>query len=367
MVAPTRITVHAASRRYPVVIGHRHLDRLPLWLRRVGLDGTPVVITNPHVWRLGGAGLQRVLRQGGWAPVVLPVPDTERSKSLAELGRLLTRLAAFDHSGRLFIIAFGGGVVGDLAGLAAALYRRGIPYVQVPTTLLAQVDSAIGGKTAVDLPRGKNLVGAFYQPWLVFSETAWLAGLPPRQLASGLAEVIKCGVIQDAGLFALLARERAAILAGRPAPLQHVIARAARLKARVVGADERETTGLRMILNFGHTVAHAVEAATHYSGRYTHGEAVAIGMSAATALARRLGCCTAATEARVNAVLAAYRLPTAARGVRPDAVLTALAHDKKVRQGRLRWVLPTRIGHVLVTPDVPSAMVQAVVHERVRR
>ena len=359
-------TVRAASRRYPVIIGHRHLNRLPQSLRDAGLDGTPVIITNPRVWRLGGAGLQRVLRRGGWAPVVLSVPDTEHSKSLAELGRVLTRLAALDGHGRLFIIAFGGGVVGDLAGLAAALYRRGIPYVQVPTTLLAQVDSAIGGKTAVDLPRGKNLVGAFYQPWLVFSDTAWLAGLPPRQVASGLAEVIKCGVIQDAGLFALLARERAAILAGRPAPLQAVIARAARIKARVVGADERETTGLRMILNFGHTIGHAVEAATHYSGRCTHGEAVAIGMRAATALARRLGCCTRSTEDRLNDLLDAYRLPAAARGVRPDAVMAALSHDKKVRQGRLHWVLPTRIGHVLVTPDVPSAMVQAVVHERIR-
>jgi len=366
-VSRAEVVTVRASRRYPVVVGHRHLAHLPRWLRRAGLAGDPVIITNPRVWRLGGAALRRTLRQGGWSPAVVTVPDTERSKSLAELGRVLMRLAALDGVGRrLFIVAFGGGVVGDLAGLAAALYRRGVPYIQVPTTLLAQVDSAIGGKTAVDLPHGKNLVGAFYQPWLVFSDTAWLEGLPPRQRVSGLSEIIKCGVIQDAGLFAILRRRRAAIQAGQPAALQTVIARAARLKARVVSADERETGGLRMILNFGHTLGHALEAATRYDGRCTHGEAVAIGMSAAAAIAERLGVCPPAVERQINAVLDAYGLPRTARGVRPAAVLAALAHDKKVRHGRLRWVLPTRIGHVIVTPDVPPALVRAVVQERIR-
>lgn len=360
------ITVRAPSRTYPIVIGHRHLARLPHWLREAGVTGRPVVITNARVWAMGGAGLRRALASTGQAPAIITVPDTERSKSLAQLTRVLNRLASLDGVNRRpFVVAFGGGVVGDLAGLAAALYHRGIPYVHVPTTLLAQVDSAIGGKTAVDLPHGKNLVGAFYQPWLVFTDLAWLAQLPARQRASGLAEVIKCGVIRDAGLVVQLARHHAAIRAGRPAALQPVIARAAQIKAAVVAADERETTGLRTLLNFGHTIGHAVEAATQYSRRYTHGEAVAIGMSAAAALAYRLGLCTEDTEARLNALLDVYDLPREARGVRPAAVLAKLAHDKKARRGRVRWVLPTRIGHVIVTPDVPDALVREIVQERV--
>lgn len=362
----TVLTVRAASRRYPVVVGHDHLRRLPQWLRRVGVTGRPVVITNRRVWALGGRALRAALAPSGAPPAVIMIPDTERSKSLVQLGRVLTQLAALGSAGRpLFVVAFGGGVVGDLAGLAAALYRRGIPYIQAPTTLLAQVDAAIGGKTAVDLPHGKNLVGTFYQPWLVFTDTAWLATLSPRQRISGLAEVIKCGVIRDPGLVARLARDHAAIRAGHPAALAPVIARAARIKAAVVAADERETTGLRAVLNFGHTLGHAIEAAARYSGRYTHGEAVAIGMRAAASLARRLGLCAPAVEARLNAVLDFYGLPRRTRGLRPAAVLAALAHDKKARHGRLRWVLPTRLGHVIVTADVPPAAVRAVIRERV--
>jgi len=366
-MAATVILVPITGRRYAIVVGHQHLQTLPGWLARLRVGCDPVVVTNPLVWRRCGPALRAALGQGGLRPRVLMVPDTERAKSMAELTRLLHRVAALDGIGRrLFLVAFGGGVVGDLAGLAAALYRRGIPYVQVPTTLLAQVDSSIGGKTAVDLPHGKNLIGAFYQPRLVFIETAWLRMLPQRQLLSGVAEAIKCGVIQDAGLFRYLARHRGPLLARRPSALRAVIVRAVRVKGRVVARDEREVTGYRTLLNFGHTIGHAIEAATHYRGRYTHGEAIAIGMSAAAALAGRLGLCSPVLERRLDALLRSYHLPLQARGVRPAAVLAALAHDKKVRAGRLRWVLPTRIGHVVVIPDVPTSLVRAVVFERVR-
>lgn len=360
------LQVPLGERSYPIVIAHRQLDRLPAWLRRVGLGRDLVVVTNAMVQRRGGRAVVAALRRGGFRPTVLLVPDTERAKSLPELTRLLNRLAACDGVGRsLGLLAVGGGVIGDLVGLAAALYRRGIPYVQVPTTLLAQVDSAIGGKTAVDLAAGKNLVGAFYQPRLVFSDTAWLQRLPLRQLASGMAEVIKCGVIQDAVLFRRLTRQRAAILARRPAALAAVIVRAARLKARVVARDERETRGERTILNFGHTIGHAIEAAIRYGGRYTHGEAIAVGMGAATTIARRLGLCAPAVEASLRDTVQAYGLPWEACGVRPAAVWAALAHDKKSAAGRLRWVLPTRIGHVVVTPDVPASLTRAVITERI--
>lgn len=361
------VLIPIPGRSYPVVIGHRHLSQLPTWLRRVAAGRDPVIVTNRTIRRRCGAALRRVLARGRLHPRWLFVPDTERAKSWPVLGRLLTQLAALDGPGRsLCLVAFGGGVVGDLAGLAAALYRRGIPCIQVPTTLLAQVDSAIGGKTAVDLPAGKNLVGTFEQPQLVFIELSWLAELPPRQLRSGLAEVIKCGVIGDAGLFRLLERRRSAILARQPAVLTTLITRAVRLKGRVVAQDERETRGYRMILNFGHTIGHAIEQATGYGGRYTHGEAIAVGMSAAATLARRLGLCPPTVERRVGRLLEAYELPTIARGVSVPRVLAALAHDKKVRGGRLRWVLPTQIGHVVVTPDVLDSLVRAVIRERVR-
>ena len=361
----TRITVPLGVRSYPIVIGFRHLAQLPSWLRRVGLSGDPVIVTNPLVWRTCGAGVRAALRgPGGRPPAVLTIPDTERSKSMAELTRLLNRVASLDGVGRRpYLVAFGGGVVGDVTGLVAALYRRGIPYVQIPTTVLAQVDSAIGGKTAVDLPAGKNLVGAFWQPRLVFTELAYAATLPTRQLVSGLAEVIKCGVIRDPALVRYLERHAGEVLARRPAALRTAVAAAARLKATVVGQDERETLGVRTILNFGHTIGHAIEAATEYRGRYTHGEAVAIGMHAAAAMACRLGVCDDPVRARLERLLIRYGLPTRARGVSRARVAAALGHDKKVRRGRLRWVLPTRVGHVIVTADVPAPIVQAILKE----
>lgn len=350
---------------YPVVLGHRHLARLPTWIHRCDLGGDPVVVTHRAIWRRFGARLGSALAAVGPVRVVF-VPESERAKSMAQLTQVLMRLSSLDGFGRrLFVVAFGGGVVGDLAGLAAALYRRGVPYLQVPTTLLAQVDSSLGGKTAVDLPHGKNLVGAFYQPHLVFIDTQWLASLPRRQLVSGLAEVIKCGVICDAALFRNLKRRRRAVLSRDPTSLQAVIARAVRIKAKIVASDERETTGRRSLLNFGHTIGHAIEAATGYDGRTTHGEAIAIGMSAAASLAARLGLCATTVAKELDALLATYGLPRTARGVEPAAVLAALAHDKKVRAGRLRWVLPTRMGHVVVTPDVPESLVRAIIWERV--
>ncbi len=365
---PTVVTLPLGARRYNVVIGASHLNTLPAWLRRSGLVGDPVIVTNPVVWRRGGPAMLRALRRGGFQPRLLLVPDGERAKSMPQLTRLLQRLASLDGAGRqLFVVAFGGGVVGDLAGLAAALYRRGVPYVQIPTTLLAQVDASVGGKTAVDLPHGKNLVGAFHQPRLVFIDLEWLATLPDRQWRTGLAEVIKCGVIQDRTLWRYLETHRRDLLARRPAALQTIVTRAVRVKAGVVARDEREVTGLRAVLNFGHTIGHAIEAATHYGTAYTHGEAIAVGMSAATALAVRLGLCAPSVERELNDLLRAYGLPTTARGIRPAAVLAALAHDKKARAGRVRWVLPTRIDHVIVTPDVPAALVRAVVAERVHR
>lgn len=358
------VRVALRDRSYEILIGHNHLSRLSKKIKTLALGRDPLIVTNPLVGRHCAKAVVAGLRRAGLNPRMHLIPDSERSKSLAELSRLLGRLAALDGAGRtLFIVALGGGVVGDLAGFAASVYRRGIPYVQIPTTLLAQVDSSIGGKTAVDLPAGKNLVGTIYQPRLVFVETSWLAKLPRRQLCSGLAEVIKCAVIRDPSLFRYLRTNRTAILRADPRALAPVIASAAGIKAAIVSADETESTGLRTVLNFGHTLGHAIEAAENYRGIHTHGEAISIGMSAAAALARRIGLCSVRFEQDLRAMLSSYRLPLVARGVSRRRVIDAISHDKKAKAGRLRWVLPTRIGHVLVTSDVSREMVIQVVAE----
>jgi 3-dehydroquinate synthase len=279
--------------------------------------------------------------------------------------RIIAHLSrqAFMHVPVLF--AFGGGVVGDLTGFVAAVSRRGIPYVQVPTTLLAQVDSAIGGKVGVDLPQGKNLVGAFYQPRLVYNNVTLLGTLPLRQRRSGLAEVIKYGVIADSALFAFLEAHLTACLRLELRAVRVIVERSCRIKAEVVSRDERETQDLRAHLNFGHTLGHALEAATHYQ-RWTHGEAIAIGMCAAARLSYEVGLLREADVQRLVRLIRAAGLPTQARGVLRGVVFRALRYDKKFIHGRPRWVLPTRIGQVVVTEEVPEPIADRVLAQHVR-
>jgi len=262
------------------------------------------------------------------------------------------------------LFAFGGGVIGDLVGFVAAVFRRGIPYVQLPTTLLAQVDSAIGGKVGVDLPFAKNLVGAFYQPRLVFNHLGMLRTLPLRQRRSGLAEIIKYAVIADPTLFRFLEQHLEVGLAGELGFLRIVVERCCRIKARVVAHDERESIGLRTQLNFGHTLGHALEAATGYR-RFTHGEAIAIGMACASRLSTALGLMPLADHTRLLRLLGATGLPTHASGIRLAAVKQALRYDKKFVRGQIRWVLPTRIGEVMVSESVPTSLMWRVIRQHV--
>ncbi|MDP3767805.1 MAG: 3-dehydroquinate synthase family protein, partial [Dehalococcoidia bacterium] len=255
------------------------------------------------------------------------------------------------------VFAFGGGVVGDVAGFVAAVYRRGVPVVQLPTTLLAQVDSAIGGKTGVDLPQGKNLLGAFYQPRLVYNNLTVLRGLPPRQRRSGLAEIIKYGAIADPALFAYLETHLAACLALVPRAVRVLIERSCAIKARVVSEDERETRDVRVRLNFGHTLGHALEAATGYR-RFTHGEAIAVGMCFAAHLSWAHGRLSEPAFWRIVTVIERAGLPSRVRGVRVQEVLRAMRYDKKFARGRPRWVLLQRLGAAQVTEDVPEEMVR---------
>ena len=361
------IRVELSANPYPIVIGAGALQQLGEQVRAAGIKaGTKVlVVTNPVVEQQYGATALSSLKAAGFEASTLVIEAGEDQKTPATVA--LIHDAAFERRlerGSL-IVALGGGVVGDMAGFAAASWLRGIAVVQVPTTLLAMVDAAIGGKTGVNHPGGKNLIGAFHQPRLVLIDPATLATLPEREFRAGMAEVIKYGVIGDAELFADLeaaaGRDATAGLASLsavgPALLQTLLERSAAAKARVVAADEREG-GLRAILNYGHTLGHVVEALCGY-GTWLHGEAVAIGMVAAGELSLELGLWGASEQRRQRAVIAAAGLPQQWPALDPGAVLQCLQGDKKVRDGKVRFVLPTGLGSVQIRDDVTPVQVLA--------
>ena len=361
------IRVELSANPYPIVIGAGALQQLGEQVRAAGIKaGTKVlVVTNPVVEQQYGATALSSLKAAGFEASSLVIDAGEDQKTPATV--VLIHDAAFERRlerGSL-IVALGGGVVGDMAGFAAATWLRGIAVVQVPTTLLAMVDAAIGGKTGVNHPGGKNLIGAFHQPRLVLIDPATLATLPEREFRAGMAEVIKYGVIGDAELFADLeaaaGRDATAGLASLsavgPALLQTLLERSAAAKARVVAADEREG-GLRAILNYGHTLGHVVEALCGY-GTWLHGEAVAIGMVAAGEFSLELGLWGASEQRRQRAVIAAAGLPQQWPALDPGAVLQCLQGDKKVRDGKVRFVLPTGLGSVQIRDDVTPVQVLA--------
>ena len=326
------------------------------------------VVADERVGELHGAALDGALRAAGLEPCRKAVPAGEGSKSLTVAAELYDWLAAQRVERGELVLAFGGGVVGDLAGFVAATYLRGVPLAQAPTTLLAMVDSSVGGKTGINLPAGKNLVGAFYQPGLVLVDPGLLRTLPERELRSGWAEVIKYALLErsvpgleDAELLPLLEEEGRALRALEEPLCSRVVRRCIAIKRAVVEQDERET-GLRRILNLGHTVGHAIEAAAGY-GRYTHGEAVALGLRAAARLAARRGRCDISLQDRIDALLDDLGLPARIDGCAVDDLLRRIGSDKKVRQGRVHWVLPAAPGQVGIYSDVPTDEVRAVLEE----
>ena len=339
------------------------LDRLgALALRWTGARHA-VVVSDRRVARLYGARALRSLRRAGFRASLVAVPAGERSKSARRLNLLWERFAALELPRDGAVIALGGGMVGDLAGFAAASWLRGVPWVGVPTTVLAQVDSSVGGKTGVDLGAGKNLVGAFHQPAGVLVDPDVLRTLPPRERRSGLAEVVKMGAATDARLFAWTARRAVALAAGDPGALAAAVGRAIRAKARVVQRDERERrSGGRTALNFGHTLGHALEAAGGYRG-LRHGEAVAIGMRVAVALSQREMGLTAAERDRIERLLDRLALPRRIPGTRLEALMRAMASDKKRDRSGVRWVLTPRIGHASVPRLISGRVVRAALLE----
>ncbi|MCM8813535.1 MAG: 3-dehydroquinate synthase [Candidatus Omnitrophica bacterium] len=358
------VPVPIPENRYEVLIARKGFQALARRLGSLKLGSSAFVVTNPNIKKICGKTFCDAMNSAGIAVLFYTIPAAERSKSVEYYIRTVEAVARFSAKKRPFIAALGGGVVGDLAGFVAATYKRGIPYVQIPTTLLAQVDSAIGGKTAVDLPSGKNMLGAFYQPRLVYENIDLLTSLPARQIRSGLAEIIKYGVIYDAELFARLERNYQTIGTADPAALLPVIKRSVEIKAHVVAADERETGGLRSILNFGHTIGHALETATAYA-KFTHGEAIAIGMQCAADVAVRLELLPDAAAARIEQLLQRYGLPVSTAAISHARILRAFFNDKKFIRGTIRMVLPTRIGHVLVAENIPLKTVKSVLQKRV--
>jgi 3-dehydroquinate synthase len=353
------LKVDLGSRSYPILIGQGLLANRELFQRQVTARDI-LIVSNTIVAPLYLANLESSLRPRRTVATLLP--DGESHKTLANVARILDVLVANRFGRDCAVVALGGGVVGDMAGFAAATYQRGVAYLQLPTTLLAQVDSSVGGKTGVNHPGGKNLIGAFHQPLAVVADTQTLATLPPRELRAGLAEVIKYGLICDAGFFAWLEQHLDELLAGDAAALAHVVRRSCEIKAAIVGRDEIEH-GDRALLNFGHTFGHAIESATGYN-RWLHGEAVGAGMVMAACMSQECGLLKQEQLERITRLVARTELPTSIAGVTPDAALSHMRIDKKVQAGQIRLVLLRGIGSAFVTADYDQAALRRTLKAR---
>ncbi len=355
------VNVPIADRSYPIEIAAALSQTISVLGRSLNDLSHALVIADDSVQEKWATALSDSLGEmAGDRPLrisMIGVPSGEQSKSFAELERLLQWVLDEGGDRRSVVFAVGGGVVGDLAGFVAASFARGIRFVQVPTTLLAMVDSSVGGKTGINLPTAKNMVGAFWQPAAVLIGIEVLSTLPQRSYLSGLAEVIKYGVIDDAEFFQWLESNSAALVDRDERALRHAIMQSCQCKARVVGADERETSGRRVILNYGHTFAHAIEATTGY-GTFLHGEAVTIGMQMAARLAIDLGLCDPPLLDRQTRLIEACQLPIRFDAADPEAMLPVMMRDKKVAHGKLRFVLPTEIGNVQLIADVEQTAVE---------
>ncbi|MCR5833528.1 MAG: 3-dehydroquinate synthase [Selenomonadaceae bacterium] len=350
------VSVNLGAASYEIYIGEKILGDVGKMLK--SKPSKVLLVTQEKIFDMHGKNLVESLESEGIAYTVATIPDSETSKSLHEAEKLYTRAIEFGLDRKSAVIALGGGVVGDLAGFVAATFMRGIDLIQIPTTLLSQVDSSVGGKTAVNHALGKNLIGAFHQPRAVFIDLNCLLTLPEREIKSGLGEVVKYGVISDGNFFAYLEDNAEKILNRDLETLAHVVKRSCELKAEVVGKDERES-GLRRILNFGHTMAHAIEEETHYE-KYRHGEAVAIGMIGAAQISCELGKTSAVNVNRLENLLRRFDMLTTCKGLDADKLYRVTFRDKKAVGGVVNWVLMRDFGSVEICGDVPEIVVKKV-------
>ncbi len=356
------LRVELGDNSYPLVVGTGLLDRVGEFLTPHTKSNKVLIVSDTFVKASYTPIVLKSLEDAGLDVGTIEVPTGEENKSLAQFSHIQDSLVAHQLDRGSTLIALGGGVIGDLAGFAAAVYMRGIPYVQIPTTLQAQVDASVGGKTAINHPKGKNLIGAFHQPKLVLIDVDTLKTLPQRDIRSGLIEVIKMGVIRDESLFERVEENLDAILKLDDTVLTEIISQACINKAEIVAKDEKES-GLRMVLNYGHTFGHALEALTHYN-RYRHGEAVSIGMNCAAQLAVNLGMFSETDFQRQHTLLKRAKLPIAfPPDLTPEALCNAMYLDKKTLGGKLRLILPTRIGEVVIRDDVDDRHVLEVISQ----
>ncbi len=346
---------------YEILIGHGIMDRLASIIKLGNHVDRCVMVADSQVYPLYGEVVREKIGEAGIPVSVIEIPAGEASKSMDTVLDVVRQLIALNMSRKSLLIALGGGVVGDVTGFVASIYMRSIPYIQVPTTLLAQVDSSVGGKTGVDLPEGKNLLGTFYQPAAVFIELSFLETLSDSDFRSGLAEIIKYGIIRDQDMFVLLEQEREAIEKRQPALIKNLVERSCKTKVDIVEMDEREG-GLRRILNFGHTLGHALEAVSDY--KLSHGQAVATGMVAAAKISHKLNFLDEASCQRIINVIKQYGLPiNVPAAFDGEKILSFLATDKKAVAGKPHFVLVKKIGSPFVTADVPSGIVTDVIEE----
>ena len=355
-------TVHHSGGSYPIVAGRGVLDQLGTRLQALGVTGQAYIVSDENVFRVYGRQAQRSLESAGIATHSYSIPPGEESKSLALAEDIYAWLAELRAERRHAIVALGGGVVGDLGGFVASTFLRGMIFVQVPTSMAAMVDASIGGKVAVNLPQGKNLVGSFYQPSLVLADVDTLSTLGQRELSEGWAEAVKHGLILDPELFDMFEEHAEDLLALRGDISTDVIRRSMAIKAQVVTEDERETLGRRILLNYGHSIGHALESVSGY-GHYMHGEAVAVGMMGAGRISQAMGLIPAEVVERQRRVLERFQLPLSAPGIDPDLIIDKMSHDKKTEAGSLRWVLLEGVGQSVVRRDVPPELVRETVQD----
>jgi 3-dehydroquinate synthase len=360
MLHMKKIEVKLAERSYQILIGPGLLAETGTILRELGLKNKVVIITNPVIKRLYGARLQTELNDSGYESTIVEVPEGEEHKSLAEAGRLYSWLSEVKAERSTPVLALGGGVIGDLAGFVAATYMRGVPLVQIPTTLLAQVDSSIGGKTAVNHERLKNNIGTFYQPKVVLSDISTLRTLPEAELENGLAEAIKYGVVRDSELFGIIENNLAKLKKADKTLCEEIVFRCAGIKADLVEKDERDV-GIRNILNYGHTTGHGIEPVSDF--KIAHGQAVAIGMAVAATISQRKNILSSGESDRIKSVIAKAGLPVKVPQFEVGKIIQAMQHDKKRVEGKNRFILPKSIGEVFMTDEVTDSMVESVLKD----
>jgi 3-dehydroquinate synthase len=354
------IKVNLKSRSYKICIQNGLILKTGSLLRKLDIGKDAIIITNNAINKRFGAKVRNSLIKQGFSCKFYSVPDSEKSKSIKYCLNLIDKISDYDKKKQIFLIALGGGVIGDLTGFVASIYKRGIPYIQIPTTLLSQIDSSIGGKTAIDLKVAKNLVGAFYQPKIVIIDPSLLKSLPIKQLKSGLAEAIKYAAIKDKALFNFLKKQYRAILKLENKSIEFIEKRCVAIKAKIVEKDEQEKKGIRTILNFGHTIGHALESAAKYS-TYSHGEAISIGMICAAEISRQLKLITESELNQLIDLIKLYELPTSIKSVAMGDIMNSLARDKKFVKVKNRFVLPSEIGKVIVKKDISEDLIRKVI------